>query len=225
MKSSGIVIFAFLVPFPGYAQQPDGPRPGQPLPANTPTTLAPATLEKHPNRGYVNNVNRLFERSLKVKDDQNKPAVRASDRRPMPDVELKIVWTSPDQFGWNYCLPELHGGKDLFHTDYASTPLFLEKKLGAKTSLEVSVPDTPYSFYLINGRASGFFYDSEKSVIWELKSEELEKEFHVMRSISATSKRIVFEAPGGDCAEFLIVDFSDRDSSPKVQCYMRYDGP
>jgi hypothetical protein len=161
---------------------------------------------------------------VRLKDEQGKPAVRESDRRPMPDAELRIVWTSTHQFGWNYCVPELHGGKDLSHTDYPSANLFLEKKLGARALIEMSIPDTPYSFYVINGHVSPFFQDSEKNVIWELKNGDLEKAFGQMRSISATSKRIVFCAPGGDMATLLIVDFIDRKSSPKVQYYVRIDG-
>ena len=64
----------------------------------------------------------------------------------MPDAELRIVWTSPNQFGWNYFVPDLYGGKDVFHTDYPSANLFLKKKLGARALIEVSIPDTPYSF-------------------------------------------------------------------------------
>jgi hypothetical protein len=34
----------------------------------------------------------------------------------------------------------------------------------------------------------------------------------------------VFCAAGGDMASFLIVDFNDRENSPKVQYYVRIDG-
>ena len=188
-----------------------------------------AVTEKPTTHGYDNGVNRLHERRLKVTDDQGKLAVRdPADSEPggekFKDVQLKIVWTSPSQHSWNYCIPELHGGKDLYETEYPSTPRFLERKLGAKTFLEVSVPDTPYSFYIINGHVSPYFYDIKKDVIWYLKSADLEKEFRQMTSISASSKRIVFSAFGGDMAVFLVVDFSDRENSPKVKYWIRYDG-
>ena len=192
--------------------------PSGPAGAGNPTT-----------RGYDNGVNRLHERRLKVTDKEGKPAVHDAPGtelrgKEFDDVQLKIVWTEPLQFSWNYCIPQLHGGKGLYQTEYPSTPYFLERKLGAKTFLEVSVPDTPYSFYIINGRVSPYFYDSKKSVIWHLKSMELAKQFRQMRTISASSKRIVFSPFTGDCAVFLVVDFSDRKEPPKVKYWIRYDG-
>ena len=108
----------------------------------------------------------------------------------------------PSQHSWNYSVPELHDGKDIFETEYPSTPLFLERKLKAKTVLEVAIPDTPYSFYILDGRVSPYFYDSEKAVIWQIKSDELEKEFRQMGSISVSSKQMKLTMPGGDMAAF-----------------------
>ena len=145
--------------------------------------------------------------------------------KPIPNAKLEIVWTMPSQHSWNYCLPELHDGKDIFETEYPSTPLFLERKLKAKTVLEVAIPDTPYSFYILDGRVAPYFNDSDKAVIWQIKSEELEKEFRQMGSISVSSKQMKLTMLGGDMAAFLVVDFSDRKRSPKVQYWIRYDGP
>ncbi len=172
----------------------------------------------------------LYERRLKVTDNEGKPAVHDAPhdkpgRAKFEDVQLEIVWTSPSQHGWNYSIPELHGGKDWRQSEYPSAFRFLERKLGAKTFLEVSIPDTPYSFYIINGHVSPYFYDVKKDVIWRLKSVELEKEFRYMVSISASSKSIVFSPLTGDCAIFLVVDFSDRENSPNVKYWIRYDGP
>lgn len=70
-----------------------------------------------------------------------------------------------------------------------------------------------------------FFYDSDKAVIWQIKSDDLEKEFQKMGSISVSPKRMKLTMPGGDTAAFLVVDFSVRKRSPKVQYWIRYDGP
>jgi hypothetical protein len=192
-----------------------------PIPGDSP----PSTSEKPRTRGYSNGVNRLVERRLVVKDDRGKPAVRDWRGRPIGDVDLRIVWTQPTQYDWNYCLPELHGGKDLFHTVYPSGAWFLERRLGAKTIVAVSVPDTPYAFYIINGRVSTFFLDSKKGVIWELWGEALAEEARGMTSVATSSKRIQFSAAGGDMAAFLVVDFADRENAPAVSFHVRYDGP
>ena len=86
------------------------------------------------------------------------------------------------------------------------------------------LPDTPYSFYIINGKVTPYFYDSEKSVIWQLNSVDLNQVFNDMRSIEASSKKIQFAAYGGDMAAFLVVDFSDKLKSPKVTHWVRHDG-
>jgi len=72
-------------------------------------------------RGYANSVNELHEQILQITDDQGKPVVRAPvnskpGAKPMPDAKLEIVWMMPSQHSWNYCLPELHDGKDIFDT-------------------------------------------------------------------------------------------------------------
>jgi len=104
-------------------------------------------------------VNEFHDKILQITDDQGKPVVRdpvnsKPGAKPMPDAKLEIVWTMPSQHSWNYCLPELHDGKDISNTEYPSAPLFLERKLKAKTVLEIAIPDTPYSFY-IPRRSSG----------------------------------------------------------------------
>ena len=178
----------------------------------------------------MNSVNELHENILQITDDQGKPAVSGPvdskpGEKPIPDAKLEIVWTMPSQFSWNYSLPDLHDGKDIFETEYPSAPLFLERKLKAKTVLEVAISDTPYSFYILNGRVAPYFYDSDKAVIWQIKSDDLEKEFRQMGSISVSSKQMKLTMPSGDMAAFLVVDFSNRRRSPKVQYWIRYDGP
>ena len=230
----GCLVVVIVFAIQGCGEQPGLQQPKKVSPQTTKATafasLANRTTEQPETRGYRNSVNHLRERSIRVTDDQGKPTVRdpadsATDDKAIADVKLEIVWTQPTQFGWNYSIPELHGGKDLFDTEYPSTPRFLERKLAAKTYLEVSIPDTPYSFYMINGRASEYFYDAEKSVIWRLKSEVLTDLFRQMRSISVSSRRMSFTTPGGDMAEFLVVDFSDRQNSPSVKYYIHYHGP
>jgi hypothetical protein len=207
------------------------PQPTKPAPqekAPTPDSTRKAITKTKPH-GYENSVNRLSEGPLAITDKEGKPAMRDSAQddsgaKPISTGKLEVVWTQPTQFSWNYYIPELHGGKDIFETKYPSTPLFLKRKLGAKTQLEVSIPDTPYSFYIINGKVTPYFYDSEKSVIWQLNSVDLNQVFNDMRSIEASSKKIQFAAYGGDMAEFLVVDFSDKLKSPKVTHWVRHDG-
>ena len=69
------------------------------------------------------------------------------------------------------------------------------------------------------------FYDSDKAVIWQIKSDDLEKEFQKMGSISVSPKRMKLTMPGGDTAAFLVVAFSVSKRSPKVQYWIRYDVP
>lgn len=213
-------------PPPTTSSSVDGPDENVPAAeAETPNAKKTTT-----QRGYTNSVNELHERILQITDDQGKPAVAdpvdsKPGGKPIPHAKLEIVWTMPSQFSWNYSLPELHDGKDIFETAYPSAPLFLERKLKAKTVLEVAIPDTPYSFYILDGRVAPYFYDSDKAVIWQIKSDDLEKEFRQMGSISVSSKRMKLTMPGGDMAAFLVVDFSNRKRSPRVQYWIRYDGP
>lgn len=182
--------------------------------------------EKAKVRGYKNKCNRLIEYQLDVKDEHGKPAVIGfTDPHKFHGANLKIIWTEASQYSWNYCLPELHDGKNLFETAYPSIPVFLKKKWRAKKSLSISVPDTPYSFYVIDGEFVPLFHDSEKDVLWQMTGEDMLKAFEGMRTVSVSSRKITFAAGGGDCATFLIVDFSDRDKSPAVTYYTRYDGP
>jgi hypothetical protein len=199
-----MAVAAFLVALQGWIEQPE---------------------PRAPTRGYENKVNRLAECRISVKDKSGQPAVHGQERKTIGDVQLKIIWTEPNRYDWNYCLPELHGGKELLNTEYPSIPVFFEKKLRAKTILEVSVPDTPYAFYIVDGKISPFFWDSEKAVVWHLSNAALERQFDFMSSISVSSKTIKFTAPGGDMASFLVVDFSERLNSPKVKYYERFDGP
>jgi hypothetical protein len=220
---AGLIVFALS----GCGQRADRRATVAPniLPAAPPIKRAPPIARTPEVRGYENSLNRLVERRLEVKDDQGKPAVRDFNGATFQELELTIVWALASQYNWNYTVPELHGGKNPLETEYPSEPLFLEKKLGAKSYLSVSVPDTPYGFYILDGQVSPHFIDTEKAVIWHVKSAELERAFHEMRTISASSKRIVFSAPGGDMAASLAVDFSDRENSPKVSYHKRYDGP
>jgi len=94
---------------------------------------------------------------------------------------------------------------NLLETEYPSEPLSLEKKLGVKTYLSVSIPDTPYGFYILNGQVSPYFIDTEKEVIWHVKSSHVESSLHDMRTISTSSRRVVFSAPRGDMAAFFVV--------------------
>ena len=229
MEFFQVVVAAFLfVASHGCGQQPELPRGGcahptepSPVPSHSAAVDPGGALQA-----------RVFQRgesagrtTARGQGRPGKPAVRVFGGRPIGDVELKVVWTEPTQYDWNYCLRELHGGKDLYHTEYPSETLFLERKLGAKTLVAVSVPDTPYSFYIINGRVSNFFLDSKKSVIWELRGEGLAEQTRQMTSVAASSKRIQFSAGGGDMAAFLVVDFADQVNAPVVTFHVRYDGP
>jgi hypothetical protein len=136
------------------------------------------------------------------------------DPQPMKDVELKIVWTSPSQFEWNYVVPEIHHGKDQFKTELPSERIFLEKTTNGKTFLAVRVPDTPYEFEIIDGRVSPYFMDREKNVMWRVSG--MDQEFRGMGSISLSSKKITFIAEGGDIVTFLDLDFSNREDGPHI---------
>jgi hypothetical protein len=176
-------------------------------------------------RGYTNKVNRLSERRLDITDGAGKPATSGQPKKAIGPGRLEIVWTDPEQYGWNYCLPELHGGKGITETDFPSLLVFFEKKLNAKDIIDVAIPDTPYRFFILDGKVTPFFWDSEKDVIWHMNGTDLNKAIRGMRSISVSSKKIRFSAGGGDMAAHAIVDFSDRDNSPRVQYIERFHGP
>lgn len=177
-----------------------------------------------PAPSYQNKVNRLGEGRIAVTDNLGKPAIYVDldhgwKRKPLGNAALKIVWTETTQWEWNYILPEFPGGKEAFGKKYPSKLLFLEKTAKAKTIMDVSIPGTPYAFYLINGHPSPYFYDSEKDVIWELESVLLARQFKGMRSISVSSKVIEFSAGGGDMRAYLVVDFSHPRELPEVKYY------
>jgi hypothetical protein len=221
--NTGFALVAlFIAAIEGCSQHAGQPAAGQSATTSrvgSPVSTPPVT-QHFTGHAYENSLNRLAERRLAVKDNMGRPAVSSYDHsRTIPEVELKIVWTLASQYDWNYSVPELHGGKNLLETEYPSEPFFLEKKLGAKAYVSVSVPDTPYSFYILDGRVSPYFIDGQKSVIWHLKSADLERAFHDMTTVSTSSRRTTFSAPGGDVVTYLIVDFSNRDDSPKVTYY------
>jgi hypothetical protein len=227
MKSRRVATTAFfLIVVQGCVQQPASPSaaPEDPKASTKFADSLPVTVDESAPCAYDNKVNRLAERRLAVTDNHGKPAARGQGGPPIGDVDLKIVWTWTQQFSWNYVLPEFPGGKKAFESDYPSKSLFLKRKMGAKTILEVFVPDTPYSFFIINGQPSPYFEDSEKSVIWQLSGTELEREFREMGSISVSSKTIKFIAGGGDMLAFIEVDFADRQTSPKVKYWEEYHG-
>jgi hypothetical protein len=227
MKSRrGATTAFYLIVVQGCVQQPANPSAAPEDPKATTTFAAslPVTSDKSAPYAYDNKVNRLAERRLAVTDNHGKPAARGNGGPAIGDVDLKIVWTGTHQFSWNYVLPEFPGGKKAFESEYPSESLFLKRKVEAKTILEVLVPDTPYSFFIINGEPSPYFEDSEKWVIWQVNGLELEKAFREMRSISVSSKTIKFIAGGGDMRAFIEVDFSDRQTSPKVKYWEVYDG-
>ena len=152
----GCLVVVIVSALHGCGEQPGQQRPkkvgSQTTKATASASLANDTTEPSETRGYTNSVNHLRERNIRITDDQGKPAVRhpadsTTGDKTIADVKLEIVWTQPAEYSWNYSIPELHDGKDLFETDYPSTPLFLERKLKAETYLEVSIPDTSYSFY------------------------------------------------------------------------------
>jgi len=204
----------FLIVFQFGLQQSECPSTAQEVPKPGKVVI----------RGYENKLNWLEERRFEATDNQGEPAVLTADRQPMGDIDLKIVWTFTSDFSWNYVLPEFPGGKDQFGSKYPSERNFFERTLKAKSILTVAVPDTPYWFYIIDGQFSPFFTDSQKSVIWQFSNAELEKKFRQMSMISTSSKKIRLVAPGGDMAIHLIVDFSDRQSSPKIVYYAEYHG-
>ncbi len=173
--------------------------------------------EKHKFHEYENEVNHLREGDINLKGrDQLREhhGVQLNDR-------MQIVWTSANKVDWNYCVPELH---EALNPEYPSKRLFWKKKIKAKTYLEVSIPDTPYYFYIVDGQFSSYFYDSKKDVIWRLNSAALESAFKGMRRCSTSSKTLEFLAGGGDYAEYLIVDFSSKENSPIVTYRFEYHG-
>jgi hypothetical protein len=184
-------------------------------PVAVPTRVGQKVSAPH---GYLNKVNRLVERRLEVTNRRGTPAVRGMGSRPDPqpirDVELKIVWTSPNKHDWNYVVPEIHHGKDQFNTELPSERSFLIKTTNGKTFLGVRVPDTPYEFEIIDGRVSPFFLDREKEVMWQVSG--MDQEFRGMGSISLSSQKITFIAEGGDIAAFLDLDFSNREDAPHI---------
>jgi hypothetical protein len=170
------------------------------------------------SHGYSNTVNRLFERRLEVTDRRGQPAVRGTGSlakpQPIKNVELRIVWTGADKYEWNYVVPEIHHGKNGLNSEIPSESVFLQKALKAKAVVGVRVPDTPYEFELIDGRASGYFMDREKNVMWQVSG--LDAEFRRMDLISSSSKKVTFVARGGDIADYLDFDFSNREDAPRV---------
>lgn len=167
---------------------------------------------------YSNTANRLCERRLEVTDRRGQPAVRGTGSlvkpQPIKDVELNIVWTGADKYAWNYVVPEIHHGKNGRNTEFPSESVFLQKALKAHAVVGVRVPDTPYEVELIDGRASGYFIDREKNVLWHVSG--LDAEFRRMGLISPSSKRVTFSAEGGDIVECLDLDFSNRENAPRV---------
>ncbi|HEV8068341.1 MAG TPA: hypothetical protein VGP76_11440 [Planctomycetaceae bacterium] len=214
------LMLAAVVGFPGCSERIETSAK-----ASLPTKeIKPADAVTHAGQkvsaphGYSNKVNRLVEQRLDVTNRRGAPAVRGMgsrpDPQPMKDVELKIVWTSPNKYDWNYVVPEIHHGKDLFTSEFPSERMFLEKTTNGKTFLVVRVPDTPYEFEIIDGRVSPFFMDREKGVMWKVSG--MDQEFRGMSSISLSSKRITFIAEGGDIVTFLDLDFSNREDAPRV---------
>lgn len=189
---------------------------------NQESSPATSTSEAPAARGYDNGVNRLIERQITVKDNKGNPARRHETL--IGTVDLKIVWTYTTEWGWNYCLPEFPGGKEAFKETYPSTPLYLERKVAAQTVLHLEIPETPYSFCILNGGVAPYFIDSKKSVIWHLGSTEVEKTLHGEWSISTSSKVMKLGMGGGDMASFFVVDFSDPQESPSVTYYEEYHG-
>lgn len=185
---------------------------------------SPSETETPAVRGYDNGINRLVEQRIAVTDQNRKPAVLALPKVPIGDVDLEIVWTYTTDWRWNYCLPQFPGGKEAFAEEYPSEHRFLERKLEAKTILQVEIPETPYWFYILNGEVSPYFYDSKKSVIWHLSGAELEQAFHGQQWISASAKTLKLTAGGGDMAAYLIIDFTDPQASPRVTYYVEYHG-
>lgn len=189
-----------------------------------------AAGKKFPDHSYDNGTNFLTEGWIPVTDNLGKRAVwSAPDRKPgeekIPDVKFEIVWTMPEQSSWNYSVPELHDGKGLYKSQFPSTPLFFERTLKAKTILSVNIADTPYSFFILDGAVSPYFYDSKKAVIWRLNGTEMDTLFHRMNSISASSGKLSLSAAGGDMAEFLTVDYSSQNAAPAIRYWRRFDGP
>lgn len=184
-----------------------------------------------PQYGYNNEVNILAEGWIPVTDQYGKRATRTLQdgvrKQPVSDVKFEIVWTSPTQYGGNYSIPELHDGKDVLETDYPSAPRFFERtiKCPYEKQLDVSIPDTPYSFYLLDGKVSSYFHDNKKDVIWRFNSKDIDPVFKRMKSISVSSKKIEFMAPGGDMVEFLTIDFSSRETSPTIRTWREFHGP
>jgi hypothetical protein len=214
------LVLAAVVGFPGCSERIE-PSAKAGLPANEAKPIgAPVRAGQKVStpHGYSNKVNRLVERRLDVTNRHGTPAVRGmesrADPQPMKDVELTIVWTSPSQYDWNYVVPEIHHGKDLFNTELPSERMFLMKTTSGTTFLGVRVPDTPYEFEIIDGRVSPLFMDHEKNVMWRVSG--MDQEFRGMGSISLSSKKITFIAEGGDIVTFLDLDFSNREDAPRV---------
>jgi hypothetical protein len=181
--------------------------------------------ERAAARGYRNRVNQLEERSIKILDERGAPAVLGPTRQPIGSAELVIAWTYTTQYEWNYRLPEFPGGAEKFEAEYPSVRRYLDKQAGAKTLLDVAVPDSPYKFYVVNGRPAPYFLDGEKRVLWQVKDDLLAQAWSGMSSISVASKRIKFWGGGGDSAAWLEIDFSEPEKAPRIRYDERYDGP
>jgi hypothetical protein len=176
---------------------------------------------------YVNRVNHRSEGPIQVTSNSGRPATRfdwnAGADVPIENVEMKIVWTSPTDWKWNYVARNLFEGDGGLDEDLLAPNHFVERKLKAKSVLEIGIPETEYRIYVLDGRIVPYFYDGEKDVIWQLRG--IEKEMERMRNVATAAKRITLAAVVGDGAEYFVFDFSDRDDAPRVQYVRESHGP
>lgn len=188
------------------------------------------TEREFPAHGY-NDVNILSEGWIPVTDNYGKRATRfPSDgerKEPLPDVKFELVWYSPFAEDEEFFIPGLHHGQGLYKSEYPSIPLFFERKhnISYDKLLEVSIPDTPYPFYILDGKLSPYFHDGKNDVVWRLNSKDMDTLFARMKSISVSLRKLELVAPGGDVAEFLTIDFSSRNKSPAISTWRGFDGP